>query len=145
MRAAFPLLQTLQRCETVTDYREPAARTVVAPRPIAADSRRPGRAKTLPKAVHVPGHLSTKPEHPPAASQLFALPQVSARPSATPLPADCYSTTPATARGQLPALLPRLARWLRRFRWKCPHVRIVRAGPPGTSILYVVCGSCALQ
>src|SRR5262245_39130185 len=126
MRAAFPLLQTLLRGEKVTDYREPVARTMAALRPIDPDWRRLGRAKTLPTAVRVPARLSTKPERSPVVSQLCALRQVSARPSATLLPADCYSTMPATARGLLLALLPPPGRSHRQFRWKCPHVRIVR-------------------
>src|SRR4029453_8684096 len=135
MRAASPLLQTLLRCETVIAHRQPVARTMAALQPIVADSRRPGRAKILPKAGRAPCCLPTKLEYSPAASQRFALRQVSRRPRVARFPADCYLTRPAIARALLPAPLQRLTRWLRGVGWKASHDRIVREDSAGTSIL----------
>src|SRR4029077_3801196 len=105
MPAAFPLPQTSPRCETATARRWPVSRKAAALRPIDAGLRRPGRAKILPTADHVPEYPPTKSECLPAVLQRFALRQAFPRLRATRLLADCYSTTPVTARVLLPAPL----------------------------------------
>ena len=145
MPAAFPPPQTSPRCETATVRRWPAARKVAALRPTDAGSRKPGRAKILPRAGRVREYHPTKSECFPAVLRRFAPRQAFPPPRAIRLRADCSSTTSVTARVLLPAPLLQSVRWLRKFRWKRLPWRIVQASSSDTPVLCVVCGSCVLQ
>src|SRR5947208_15605904 len=105
MPAAFPLPQTSPRCETATARHEPAARKAAALRPTDAGSRKPGRAKILPRAGHVPEYLPTKSECFPVVLRRFAIRQAFPRLRATRLRSDCSSTTSVSARVLLQAPL----------------------------------------
>src|SRR6266404_167084 len=105
MRGAFQLPQTSLRCETPTAHRQPVARKVAALQPNDAGLRRLGRAKILPRAGHISEYPPARSECFAAALRLSALRQAFPRPLATRPRANCYSTTPATARVLLPAPL----------------------------------------
>src|SRR5947208_15396537 len=105
MPAAFPLPQTSPRCETATARHEPAARKAAALRPTDAGSRKPGRAKILPRAGHVPEYTPIKSQCRAVVLRRFVVRQGLPRLRATRLRQDCSSTTTLTARVLIPAPL----------------------------------------